>query len=199
MSFDEATLRFYETQSQAYATATKGAPAADMRRFLNGLPEGSRVLELGCGGGHDSLILLAAGMDVVPTDGSPAMAAEAEGRIGRTVEVLRINDLAFDEEFHGVFASACLLHLDRGPRNEALCAIGRALKPGGRLYASFKSAEAPWRDSLGRFYGPAEAGELRAALIDAGLGGEVLIDRRQGGGFGGEAIEWLHVHCRKRA
>ena len=46
--------------------------------FLAMLPPGAQILELGTGGGQDAAFMLEQGFAVIPTDGSPELAAEAE-------------------------------------------------------------------------------------------------------------------------
>lgn len=83
---DQPTLDFYAREAEAYAT--RYAKSEELASFLARLPAGSKVLELGCGGGQDSEAMLAAGFDVLPTDGSPELAREAGKRLGRPVQVL---------------------------------------------------------------------------------------------------------------
>ena len=89
---DEQTLAFYERDAAAYAShARREHPR--LAEFLSRLAPGARILELGCGGGTDAEVMLAAGFDVEPTDGSPMLAAEAARRLGRPVRVLLFDDL----------------------------------------------------------------------------------------------------------
>ncbi len=110
---DTATLDFYAAEAQAYAGALPRSRACPHRRFRRGAPPGARVLELGCGGGHDSVALLDSGLDLVATDGSPELAEQASRRLGRPVGVLLFEDIDATEAFDGVWANACLLHVPR--------------------------------------------------------------------------------------
>ena len=84
---DEATLQFYRDNAQSYADWAK-APSMRLVNFMKLLPEGAEVLELGCGAGNHSAVLLDAGFTVRSTDGSPEMAAVASKRLGRPVETM---------------------------------------------------------------------------------------------------------------
>jgi len=74
---DPETLAFYGSEACAYVARYRGEQSNDLAGFLDRLPPAGRVLELGCGGGGDTAAMLAYGLDVVPTDGSPEMAREA--------------------------------------------------------------------------------------------------------------------------
>lgn len=59
---DADTLGFYAAEAEIYAGRARELGEAGLRRFAGLLPAGGRVLELGCGGGHDSEALLALGV-----------------------------------------------------------------------------------------------------------------------------------------
>jgi protein-L-isoaspartate O-methyltransferase len=74
---DAETLGYYASEARRYVSRLRSIPS-DLSRFVALLPQGGKVLELGCGAGHDSAIMLEHGFDVTATDGSPEMAREAE-------------------------------------------------------------------------------------------------------------------------
>jgi 2-polyprenyl-3-methyl-5-hydroxy-6-metoxy-1,4-benzoquinol methylase len=88
---DEATLRFYRENAQAYAEWAKG-PSTRLTGFLALLPPGGAILELGCGAGNHSARMLAAGFAVRATDGSPEMAEIASRRLGHPVETMLFHE-----------------------------------------------------------------------------------------------------------
>jgi SAM-dependent methyltransferase len=148
---DETTLTFYRENAQSYADWAK-APSTRLRGFLALLTPGSAILELGCGAGNHSAVMLAEGFSVRATDGSPEMASIAAQRLGHPVEAMRFDELDAHEAYDGVWASACLLHVPRDELTGILARIHRALKPSGVFYASYKMGESDGRDSLGRYY-----------------------------------------------
>jgi SAM-dependent methyltransferase len=75
MTGDETTLEFYGREAERYCERTGSAPTATLGAFLGRLPHGATILELGCGSGRDSAEMLQRGYNVLPTDGSPEMAA----------------------------------------------------------------------------------------------------------------------------
>lgn len=189
---DPDTLAFYAAEAQAYADRRSTAPQPRLEHFLAALPAGAPILELGCGGGQDSAVMLARGFAVTPTDGSPEMAREAERRLGRPVAVLLFQDLEGAALYDGVWARACLLHAPRPELPGVIGRVHRILKPGGRLYASFKAGEGEGRDRLGRYFNYPSAEELRGVFATAPWSA-LEIEAAQGGGYDGEPTPWLHV------
>jgi SAM-dependent methyltransferase len=164
---DEATLQFYRQNAAAYAGWAK-APSTRLKDFLALLPPGGAILELGCGAGNHSAVMLAEGFSVRATDGSPEMAEIASQRLGHPVEAMRFDQLDAQAVYDGVWASACLLHVPRDELAGILRRIHRALKPSGVFYASYKMGEVDGRDSLGRYYSYVSPEWLEATYASAG-------------------------------
>lgn len=192
-SKDDRTLGFYAEEASAYAGRDRLAEHSRIDPFVVGLRPGARILELGCGGGQDSEEMLRRGFDVVPTDGSPELAAQAELRLGRPVGVLLFEDLEEVAAYDGVWAHACLLHAPRPALPGIIDRIHRALRPGGILYASFKAGEAEGRDGLGRYFNYLSATELRAAFGDGARWQSLTIDEDTGSGYDRQPTRWLHA------
>src|SRR5260221_13401175 len=105
---DEATLRFYASNAEAYAQRKITSRQVGLSRFLALLSPDATILELGCGAGVDTAEMLARGFDVSSTDGSPEMAEIASRRLGRPVETLLFHELDKVETYDAVWANACL-------------------------------------------------------------------------------------------
>ena len=189
---DADTLAFYDREAGVYAARTRGEPVR-LRAFLEQLRPRAAILELGCGGGQDAELMSAAGFEVTATDGSAGLAAEAEARLGRPVRVMRFEELEDVAAYDAVWANACLLHVPEDGLTDVLARIHRALKPGGRFYAGFKSGDGGDRDSLGRYYNFPSEERLRAAYAAAGGWEPLDVTTGQGGGFDGVQRTWLHV------
>ncbi|KQV43340.1 MULTISPECIES: class I SAM-dependent methyltransferase [unclassified Rhizobium] len=190
-SSDEKTLNFYASEAQVYASRPR-AVARGLDGFLSRLPTSAKILELGCGGGQDSLAMLERGFDVIPTDGSPEMTAAAEHLLDRPVAVLPFDQLDDVECFDGIWANACLLHVPRTELSAALSRIHRALKPAGIFYASFKAGDSEGRDRFGRYFNYPTADWLRLQYEESGWPSPA-IEQREGGGYDGEETLWLGV------
>jgi len=101
---DRGTLDFYQTRAREWAAHLPCDHSPWIDAFLDELPSGARILELGCGDGRDAARMIERGFDVHPSDGTPAMARLASERLGREVPVMRFEELDADEEFDAVWS-----------------------------------------------------------------------------------------------
>src|SRR5690606_1672106 len=99
-SFDSETLKFYEGDIKAYsAQCMRLKPWGQIDAFMKKLPEGGKILDLGCGPGRDSLLFREKGFEVTAVDGSHAMARAAEENLGIPVGVMEFSDMAWGQDF----------------------------------------------------------------------------------------------------
>ena len=195
---DRQTLNFYQQRASEWAAALPAAWSPQLDGFLDLLPPGARILELGCGDGRDAERMIARGFDMHPSDGSPAMARLASERLGRLVPVMRFDELVAMEAFDAVWCQASLLHLAEDALSGVLSRIHRALRPGGLHWASYKDGTGGSRDKFGRFFSYLPADRLEAAYRNAGTWAELSIGtHREGSSFGGGPTVWHHVLARK--
>ncbi|MBA4015766.1 MAG: SAM-dependent methyltransferase [Pirellula sp.] len=97
---------------------------------------GERILDVGCGTGHLTAQLAAAGAEAVGIDASATMIEEARrNHPGAQFFVADARDYRADEPFDAVFSNAAL-HWVRPPE-AAVRTIHSALRPGGRFVAEF--------------------------------------------------------------
>lgn len=149
--FDE-TLSYYEANAEAYARSTVGIDMSEhYARFLPSIPVGGAILDAGCGSGRDAKVFRERGYVVTAFDASPAMSAVASRYAGIPVATLRLQDLDFQNEFDGVWASASLLHVPRADLGDVLRRVCRAIRDGGILYASFKLGNGERAEGARRF------------------------------------------------
>ncbi|EAU44135.1 class I SAM-dependent DNA methyltransferase [Salipiger bermudensis] len=189
---DDRTLAVYAKRAQDYANLQPDAPFETLSTFIARLPEGARVLDLGCGPGHDSGHMAKAGLAVEALDASPEMVALARASHGVDARQGHFDDLDAHARYDGIWASFSLLHAPRADMPRHLAAIARALKPGGLLGLSLKEGTGEGRDRLGRFYTFYIEDDLRALLADVGL---TIRDvtRGEGRGLDGSASTWISV------
>lgn len=197
MARDQATLDFYEKEAPVYVASGKGGVSARLDDFARALPDGARILELGCGGGRDAEALLARGFDVDATDGTPAMAAKAAERLGRPVRVMRFDELSDVSTYDGVWANASLLHVPRAALGGVLALIFAALKPGGRFFANYKAGGTAGRDRLGRYYNYPDRDALVEAYAQSGRWDMLSVTEYIGGGYDGARGPWIAVTAQR--
>lgn len=148
-----STLTYYESQAADYAAQTRSIDLSLQHdAFAALLPDGGRVLDAGCGSGRDTMALRKRGFEVLPADASPALALEAEHFLGTPVQVLRHQDVSFENEFDGIWAMATLLHVPREELGDVFRRYERALKSGGVMTLSFKIGAEDSADAQGRWF-----------------------------------------------
>ncbi len=107
-------------------------------------PAGTRVLDLGCAGGRNTLLLAAAGFDVHAVDSSRAMIERTRARVAemighdearRRIRVGPMDDLDFASGHFDLIVALGVYHNAHSPEewNQALAETSRVLKPGGLL------------------------------------------------------------------
>ena len=112
----------------------------------------NNLSDAGCGSGRDSLVFKQRGHQVVAFDYSSEIVSIASQNLGQEVLLLSFTDVAFTEEFDGVWAGSSLLHV---PREELVLAMQKlfdSLISGGIFYVSFKYGDQGWTDSNGRHF-----------------------------------------------
>jgi SAM-dependent methyltransferase len=197
MTADSQTLGVYAEKAEDYANRfATGRPDPRLRDFIESLPTGGRVLDLGCGPGRAAAAMKEAGLQVDAWDASPEMAALAQERFGVAVRVAGFDELDASETYDGVYANFSLLHAPKAEMPGHLARIARALKPGGFLHLGLKAGTGEKRDSLGRFYAYYEDDEITGLLSDVGIS---VLTRATGAeaGLGGTVDPWIILKARK--
>ena len=176
---DDETIGVYGARVAEYAALTGQVNPAPFDAFVARLPSGGRVLDWGCGPGHDAARFAALGLDVDAVDATPAMVAHAVAEHGLAARVATFSELDATDAYDGVWANFSLLHAARDELPDRLGAARRALRAGGALYLSVKLGEGEKRDGLGRRYTYFGDAELTALLEAAGFAAKAS--------FGGES------------
>lgn len=170
MGADAQTLAVYADRVKDYATLfARPDPDADLQAFIDAMPAGGRVLDLGCGVATASAHMRVAGLNADPVDASPDMVRLANETYDIGARIGAFDDLAAVEVYDGVWANFSLLHAPKAALPRHFTAIARALKPGGMLHVGMKLGEGERRDALGRIYAFVTVAELHDMLEEAGL------------------------------
>ncbi len=149
---EDQTLAFYEKDASTYLNARPDFVSPFLDGFLDLLPAGATILELGCGGGRDALHMIERGFDVDPTDGAASMVEHAAFNIGRPVRLMRYSELDTHNAYDAVVAINALLHVPRKELTGILMRVWHALKPGGWHFANYKACGTEAFDDFGRYY-----------------------------------------------
>jgi SAM-dependent methyltransferase len=170
LSADARTIAVYDTKAGEYADRFASAgPDRDLRAFIAALPQGARVLDLGCGPATASAFLRAAGHVPDPVDASASMVALANARHAIGARLATFDDIRAGAVYDGIWANFSLLHAPRADLPRHLTALRRALKPGGLLHIGMKTGTGEARDRLDRFYTYYGRDELLPILMQAGF------------------------------
>jgi SAM-dependent methyltransferase len=198
---DGATRAAYDRDAASYRDGTIELPDTvreALDAFAAAVGAGGRVLEIGSGPGRDARELEARGVSVRRTDVTPAFVElmRAEGHPADVLDPLT-DDLADPERpglpYDGVWANACLLHVNRDDLPVLLRRVGEATRPGGPIAVSVKEGDGEGWVQHGHVSAPRHfvywrEGPLRELL--EGAGWQVLAVRRQEG-LRGE--HWLEL------
>jgi predicted TPR repeat methyltransferase len=107
-------------------------------RFLAHVPQGGHILDAGCGSGRDARAFTEAGFQVTAFDASAEMVTRATAYTGLDVTQMTFDDMAWVDEFDGIWACATLLHVPRDKLSSTFARFARALRRGGVWYLSVK-------------------------------------------------------------
>ena len=106
--------------------------------WLEYLPAGTRLLDLGCGGGRDAGDLDLRGYRVVGVDRTSALLSAGRRRY-RSLPLVRadLRQLPFHAvSFDGLWAAASLMHLPKPVARRILTDLSRLVRPGGLFAAT---------------------------------------------------------------
>ncbi len=135
----DSNIEYYNINADSFYENSVNADMSEWRnRFLKHIPDGGRILDVGCGSGRDSKAFIKDGFSVVAIDASREMCQKASELLGQEVWQIRFEEMSFEEEFDGVWACASLLHADEKELPEVMSKVYTALKINGIFYASFK-------------------------------------------------------------
>ena len=106
--------------------------------FLPLVKKEGRILDIGCGSGRDIKAFLDRGFDVVGFDASDEMVKKARQLTNGVVLKAKFADVAWEDEFDGLWASASLLHVPVDNIPPVLQKLWKALRKSSPFFMSFK-------------------------------------------------------------
>jgi ubiquinone/menaquinone biosynthesis C-methylase UbiE len=135
------TIDFYNKNIDEYFQKTMDLQDKFwLGKFISGLPQNSKVLDIGCAFGRDTKFFTDNSFDTIGIDLSENMIEKAKDfSPSSKFYVMDMQNLDFDNQsFDGVWCSAALLHLNKNDGITALKEIKRVLKKDGFLYLNLK-------------------------------------------------------------
>ena len=150
---ENRTLDYYNKNSEEYFNSTLNVDMTNTyKEFLKLVPEGGKILDLGCGSGRDSMNFMKLGYEVIAVDGAKKLAKRASVLLGKEVIVSTFEELELKEKFHGIWACASLLHIKREDLKTVLNNLYNNLDDNGVFYMSFKYGEKEYVDDKNRYF-----------------------------------------------
>jgi len=162
-----------------------------MKRFTAFLPQGVKILDVGCGPGRDVVRFRELGYQTYGADLSVGMLEEAKQRIDPTglLNCDMCHLPVSDESFEGVWLCASLLHLRKQRARLALREIKRILRKGGVLFVLVQLGTGErWTSNFGkRYFSYYQPEELVKMIKGAGM------DVRENWKEIGDKVDWIHL------
>ncbi|HZC05591.1 MAG TPA: methyltransferase domain-containing protein [Ktedonobacterales bacterium] len=173
-----------------------------VHELLDRLPEGARVLELGCGQGIPTTRLLAERFSVIGVDISAAQLAFAQRDVPNAtfVHADMVSVTFPPQSFDGIAAFFSLIHVPRGEHAALLERIAGWLRPDGLLVAAMGARDNPGEvedDWLGApmFFSHWDTATNRRLVEESGL--RILSAREETADEDGAPITFLWVVAEK--
>lgn len=195
----DQTIKYYDDNAIDFFMNTKDVNMENLYKlFLKYIPQGGKILDLGCGSGRDTKYFLEKGYDVVAVDGSIEMVKLSTEYTGKKTLHMTFQEIDFEEEFDGIWACASLLHVRRDEISSILYKIYRALKPNGVLYASFKYGDKEEYRYDGRFFNYYDEKSFSELIKKLGYFDILEISITNDVRKGKENEKWLNVIVKKK-
>lgn len=163
------SIGYYDENAPSYFDSTVSADMQELRdRFLKHVRSGGTILDAGCGSGRDAKAFADVGYAVTAFDASTEMVRLARQHTGLPVHHMTFEQMEWQDQFDGIWASACLLHVDRTNLPVTFGRFARALAADGAWCLSMKQGDTT-RELDGRTFTDVTEAEIRDLLEAVGL------------------------------
>lgn len=165
LNHQQMTIDCYNQQASDFAKRFLSLDTKDIcNKFMTFLPATAHILDIGCGPGRDTKYFLDHGYQVTAFDAADELVKIAREYTGHPILHMTFEDMAFQEEFDGIWAMRSLLHLSQqGLVHVFEKNLIPALKPQGVLYTCFLEGEGD-RITRGRYFTDYTEESLRSFL-----------------------------------
>jgi len=161
-----STIDYYDRNADEYFAHTSGVTFDEIyRRFLKYIPQGGRIMDLGCGSGRDVKWFCDHGYEAYGLDASEELAKRATNTFGITVSTGLVEDWIADEPFDGIWCCATLMHLDDRALEQFFKNLKCNLKAGGVVFLSVKSGITTGLDEQGRYFRDFTEGDVYEIIV----------------------------------
>ncbi len=162
--FDRASISYYDKNSDTFIANTADVDMGKLYKpFLEYIPAGGHILDLGCGSGRDTKFFSDQSYEVIAIDASSHMVEATKRIVDADVQQLRFDEMDFTDEFDGIWACASLLHVPETELRDILEKCLKAMRPSGTMYVSFKYGNTQ-RTKGGRLFTDLNEAKLMALL-----------------------------------
>ena len=190
------TIDYYNKHAEEFTAATFEVDMESLYQpFLAELPRGTRILDVGCGSGRDTLAFKNKAYQVDAIDYSEELVKKASRITGIPIKLKSFYEVDDYEAYDGIWACASLLHCERTRLKEVIGKLLRALKPEGVIYMSFKYGDSD-REKDGREFtdlNEQQAQELLAQFEQVSLVDQwITVDKRPD-----REEQWLNLLWKK--
>ncbi len=192
----DITKQYYRDNSQEFFDSTVIADVSPLHeRFLRYVPDGARILDLGCGSGRDTKVFLDRGYSVEAVDGSRELCVLASKYTGIEVKCIDFTTIDCKDCYDAIWACASLLHIPSVQLPELFVRLRDALRQNGIFYMSFKYGDYEGeRDD--RFFNDMTSEKFRTVIN--GVSGLDFVEEWESEDVRrGKIVHWYNVILRK--
>ena len=121
-----------------------------MRDWAGQFARGAEILELGCGHGVISEVLIQTGLALFAVDASPTLLAAFSKRFPdvRTENAAAQDSNFFSRTFDGIVAWGLMFLLEKPVQERLIARVGDALNPGGKFVFTAPYDSVEWVDGI---------------------------------------------------
>ena len=198
MEFDQKTIDFYNLQSFEYSSwSSKHRKDDILIKFISMLPEKSKILDLGCGAGHDSLYFVSKEFSVTALDASQKILETIPKH--PNIEIINSDFISFKNKknFSGIWSSFSLQHIKKIYLLSTVQFLEKHLLQQGIFYIGIHEGNKELRDSLGRYYCYYKEVEILDYLNKAGFK-LINFSRDKSKSYDGDDINIMHLFLQKK-
>lgn len=132
--YTRKTINYYNNIANDYFRSSAAIVIKDkIDQFISSL-SGKKVLDVGCGPGHDTNYLRKKGLDCIGIDLSERMIEIARQNFGKKFEIMDFFNLKFKNDyFDGLWCSSMFVHVARNDLPKILRNFRKVLKNNGSL------------------------------------------------------------------